>query len=61
MTNLELAKSIRSNFFADRDTLEEAFDYVGKVIGNDPAAVTALYVVLNTVAKIIIENSKELV
>lgn len=61
MTNLELANQIRSHFFADRDTLEEAFDYVNDVIGNNPQALTAMFVVLNTVSKIIIanENNKE--
>jgi hypothetical protein len=56
MTNLELAKQIRSNFFADRDTLEKAFDYVNDVIGNNPQALVAMFVVLNTVSKIIIAN-----
>jgi hypothetical protein len=56
MTNQELAKSIRCVFFAERDTLEEAFEYVNQVMGNDPAAITALYVVLNTVSNIIIAN-----
>jgi hypothetical protein len=56
MTNLELAKSIKIGFFADRPSLEEAFDYANMVIGDNPAATTALWVVLNTVSRIITEN-----
>ena len=56
MTNQELAKSIRHGLFAERDTLKEAFDYAFRVInslqnGDQIAATTALYVVLNTLAK----------
>ena len=55
MTNQELAKSIRHGLFAERDTLKEAFDYAFRVInslqnGDQIAATTALYVVLNTLA-----------
>ena len=55
MTNKELAKSIRHGLFADRNTLEEAFQYASDVIGRCPkseqiAVTTALYVVLNTLA-----------
>jgi hypothetical protein len=51
MTNEELARKIRCNWFADRDSLDEAFEYAHVVMKNDPAAMTAMYVVLNTVAK----------
>jgi hypothetical protein len=56
MTNQELAKSIRHGLFADRETLKEAFDYAFRVInslkdGDQIAATTAMYVVLNTLAK----------
>ena len=55
MTNQELAKTIRHGLFAERDTLKEAFDYAFRVInslqnGDQIAATTALYVVLNTLA-----------
>ena len=50
LTNAELAKKIRNNMFAKRETLDEAFEYAMAVIGKDPAAITAMMVVLNTVA-----------
>jgi len=49
-TTQELVKALRCNLFAKRDTLDEAMDYAMTVLKNDPAAVTALMVVLNTVA-----------
>jgi hypothetical protein len=51
MTNEELARKIRCNWFADRESLDEAFEYAHTVMKNDPAAMTVMYVVLNTVAK----------
>ena len=56
MTNQELAKSIRHKLFAERETLKEAFDYAFRVINACPeserlAVTTAMFVVLNTVAK----------
>lgn len=55
MTNAELAKAIRHGLFADRDNLKEAFDYafsVFRTLGpNEIAATTAMFVVLNTLAK----------
>jgi len=56
MTNQEIAKAIRHKLFAERDTLNEAFDYAFRVIDSCPesekiAVTTALFVVLNTVAK----------
>lgn len=50
LTAKELAAKLRCNLFATRDTLDEALEYAMQVIGKDPAAVTALMVVLNTVA-----------
>ena len=55
MTNEELARKIRCNWFADRDSLDEAFEYAHVVMKNDPAAMTAMYVVLNTLAKEILK------
>ena len=62
--NLELAKAIRHDLFADRATVKEAFDYAFDVIdsmrgANKVAATTALYVVLNTLSKEIEKNEKE--
>lgn len=55
MTKNELAKSIRSNMFGKRDTLEEAFNYLQSIIGNVPAGhgasvMTGVMVVMNTLA-----------
>jgi hypothetical protein len=55
MTNEELARKIRCNWFADRDSLDEAFEYAHMVMKGDPAAMTAMYVILNTVAKEILK------
>ena len=62
--NLELAKAIRHDLFADRATVKDAFDYAFDVIdsmrgANKIAATTALYVVLNTLSKEIEKNEKE--
>jgi hypothetical protein len=63
MTKEQLAARIRCNFFANRDSLDEAFEYAHALLKDNPAAMTALYVVLNTVAKEIlnVESSKETV
>jgi hypothetical protein len=54
MTNEEIAKSIRHNLFAERETLKEAFEYafsVFRTLGpNEMAATTAFMVVMNTLA-----------
>lgn len=64
MTNLEIAQSIRSNMFAERETLKEAIDYAFEVFGRlDPggniAATTALMVVLNTLSNEIVKNEQK--
>jgi len=57
MTKHELAASIKVGLFADRDTLEEAFEYTQTMFNSMPdaasraAARTALHVMLNSVAK----------
>lgn len=60
MTNIELAKGIQHGMFASRDTIEEAWDYVdhiARACGKDRAAViTAVQVMLNTVAEHILKN-----
>lgn len=55
MTKEKLAANIRCGLFADRDTLEEALEYAHGIMKGNPAAMTALYVVLNTVAKEILK------
>lgn len=54
MTLNELARSISSPLMADRETLEDAFEYammVAKASDNPAAVMTALFVVTNTIAK----------
>ena len=63
MTNLELAKVIRQDLFADRETIGEAYKYAFELINSIRdsdriAAITALMVVSNTIAKEILENEK---
>ena len=50
LTTAELTKALRCNLFAKRDSLDEAMEYAMSILKNDPAGVTALMVVLNTVA-----------
>lgn len=59
MTNVELAKSIRSSMFADRGTdLNEAYNYAMELMMGNPHALTGMMVVLNTLSNIILENEK---
>ena len=56
MTNQEIAKSITLPLFADRDTIAEAWQYAEDLImtlkeSDRMTAMTALMVMLNTVAK----------
>ena len=50
MNQDQLAAKIRCNWFANRATLDEAFEYAHMVMKGDAAMMTAMYVVLNTVA-----------
>ena len=50
MTQAQLAAKIRCNWFAKRDNLDEAFEYAHMIMKDDPVMMTAMYVVLNTVA-----------
>lgn len=58
--NTELAKRLRCNIFANRDTVDEALGYAYEVLKNNPTGLTALYVVLNTVCNEIEANEKEI-
>jgi hypothetical protein len=49
-TNAELAKTIRNGMFAKRETLDEAFEYAMSTMQGNPAAITGMMVVLNTLA-----------
>ena len=50
LTTKELTAKIRCDLFAKRDSLDEAMHYAMSILKNDPAGVTALMVVLNTLA-----------
>ena len=50
LTSKELAAKLRNGLFAKRESLSEAFEYAMSIMNRDPAAITALMVVLNTVA-----------
>jgi hypothetical protein len=63
MSNIELAKSMRHNLFADRETVKEAWDYAFEVLNSlrdsdRVAAMTAMMVLLNTISKQIIKNEE---
>ena len=54
MTKHELALSIYSPLFAERDTLKKAYDYameIAKASENPAAVTTAIHVMMNTIAK----------
>lgn len=64
MTNQEIAKSITLPLFADRDTIAEAWQYAEDVImslreSDRMAAMTALMVMNNTIAKLIMKNEEK--
>ena len=64
MTHNELAKSLKSSLFADRDTIPEALDYaleVARASKNSAAVMTAVMVVVNTIAKQIEQCERETV
>ena len=49
-TSSELAAAIRCPLFAKRDTLKEAMEVAIELNKGNPAAMTALFIVLNTLA-----------
>lgn len=54
MTLNEIIRGINSPLMADRDTIDEAFEYafmVAKASDNPIAVMTAVYVVTNSIAK----------
>ena len=58
MTHSELAESLRCGMFADRETIREAYDYalqVAKASGSSPQVLTAIHVMMNTIANTIDE------
>ena len=66
MTHSELAESLRCGMFADRETIREAYDYaleVAKASGSSPQVLTAIHVMMNTIANTIeqIEDAQAVV
>jgi hypothetical protein len=64
MTNIELAKTIRNGLFADRETVEEAWEYAFEMINtlrdsDKMVATTALMVLMNTISKEILQNEEK--
>ena len=64
MSNIELAKAMRHNLFADRETVKEAWDYAFEVINSlresdRAAAMTAMMVLMNTISKEILKNEED--
>lgn len=62
MTKQELIKQLRCSLFAKRDTLEEAYEYAWKVArgtDNEGAVMTAVQVVVNTIAGELEKMDKE--
>jgi hypothetical protein len=58
LTVEQLAAKIRCGLFADRDTLEEAFECAHDIMKGNPAALTAMYIVLNTLSKELLKAVK---
>jgi hypothetical protein len=62
--NAQLAKAIRVPLFADRETINEAWDYATEVLmslreSDRMAAMTAIMVLTNTISKEILKNEEE--
>ena len=63
MTNKELVKELHSGFFKSHNDLNSALEYVqmvAKGYENPAAMLISVQVVMNTIAKIISDNEKEL-
>ena len=50
MTKQQLVQGLRVGMFADRDSIDEAVIYAMDLLGKDMKVLTAIYVLLNTVA-----------
>jgi hypothetical protein len=62
MTPKELAQSVRNRVFADRKTYNDAMEYaysIAKGTDNPAAVMTAVMVVVNTLANYIEQTDKE--
>ena len=61
MTNEQLARSIRHGMFGHRKSYDEAMEYaysVARATGETAAVMTAVQVVVNTIAEMILENER---
>jgi hypothetical protein len=61
MTNEQLARSIRHGMFGSRQSYDEAMEYaysVARATGETAAVMTAVQVVVNTIAEMILENER---
>ena len=61
MTNLELAKSLKHGMFASRDTIDEAYEYaymIARASDSTIDVMTAIQVVVNTIANQMIKNEE---
>ena len=62
MTNEQLAKSIRHGMFGSRQSFDEAMEYahaVARATGETAAVMTAVQVVVNTIAEMMLENERQ--
>lgn len=50
MTREELIFSLRCGMFADRESINEAYEYALDVLGRNATTLTALHVLMNTIA-----------
>lgn len=61
MTNAQLAHSMRHGMFGSRDTFDQAMEYahqVARATGETAAVMTAVQVVVNTIADLMLENER---
>lgn len=62
MTPKELANSVRNRMFGERDTFDQAMEYavsIARGTDNSMAVLTAVMVVVNTLANYIEQTEKE--
>lgn len=46
----ELIHSLRCGMFASRESIDEAYEYALDMLGRNPGTLTALHVLMNTIA-----------
>ena len=50
MKTEDLIHSLRCGLFASRETIDEAYEYALDMLGRNPQSLTALHVLMNTIA-----------